>query len=177
MAKVRVDTKRVTEKIKSAFKDLMTKDDMYADIANFAVERIKQKARLSKRMVTDGSDSESLPKLSVGYVAMRKKLSRGQGTDPNFFLPNVVVSQLTFTGQLLNSLKGKIVKKGIDVGKIELEFSGGRDDGQTNKSVYNELLERNKSYEVLALSKKAIALIRNKVLTRLRQELIKKKLK
>lgn len=176
--KVKINTKRVTEKINAAFKDLITRDEMYADITAFAVKRIQDKARLSKRMEQGGNDSAETPGLSQPYIQQRRQTKRGaNGTDPEFFLPNVNRSQLTYTGQLLRSLQGKILRSGTNKGSIELGFTGVRKDGQKNTSIYRQLLDRNKNYEVLALSKKAIDLIRNKVLTRLRQELIKKRLK
>lgn len=178
MAKVRVNTKGVLDNIKKAFGNVVKNDQMYAEIAAFTVERIQQKARLQKRMEQDGSDNAETPNLSAPYIKQRKQTARGtNGTDPEFFLPNVSRSQLTYTGQLLKSLKAKILRSGENKGTVELGFTGNRKDGQTNVAIYRKLLDRNKNYEVLALSKKAIDLIRNKVLTRLRQELIKQKLK
>lgn len=179
MAKVNIkNVKRITDKLEAALKDVLLKDETYIDISNFATERIRQKARLSKRMENDGSDSKPTPNLSDSYRDQRKRIKRGQrGTDAQFFLPEVKKSQLTFTGQLLKSLTGKIKRKTESKGTLELEFKGTRNDGLTNNQVYKYLLKRNAGYNILALSKKSIELIRNKVLTRLRQALIKKKLK
>lgn len=179
MAKVNIkNVKQITDKIERSLKDVLLKDETYVEISNFVVERIRQKARLSKRMEQDGSDSKPTASLSKGYVEKRKKIKRGQdGTDPEFFLPEVKNSQLTFSGQLLKSLAGKIKKKGETRGTVEVEFTGVRKDGQANKKIYNSLLNRSADYNILALSKKSIELIRNKVLTRLRQALIKNKLK
>ena len=192
--KVKINTKQVTKKIEEAFKNLIKRNDMYVDIANFAVKRIQDKSRLQKRMETDGDDSLPTPNLSESYKQVRRGKSywrtingskvkfdgvepRLSEVDPEFFFPAVNKSQLTFTGQLLRSLKAKILRSGDSKGSVELGFTGTRKGGQTNVSVYKYLLDLNKNYEVLALSKKAIDLIRNKVLTRLRQELIKKRLK
>ena len=176
--KVKVNTKRVIATIDKAFKDLIKRNDMYVDIASFTVKRIQDKARLQKRMQQDGSDNAETPGLSSGYINQRRQTPRGSnGTDREFFLPNVSRSQLTYTGQLLKSLRARILRSGNSKGTVELGFDGVRRDGQSNDSVYKDLLNRNKNYQVLALSKKAIDLIRNKVLTRLRQELIKKRLK
>jgi hypothetical protein len=129
-------------------------------------------------MIQDGDDNAKTPSLSPGYIRKRKNTTKGEdGTDPQFFLPNVVNSQLTYTGQLLKSLVAKVLRSGTNKGGVSIEFKGTRKDGETNSSVYKDLLDRNSDYEILALSKKAIALIQNKVLTRLRQELIKKRLK
>ncbi len=191
---MKINTKRVTKKIEEAFKDLIKRNEMYVDIANFAVKRIQDKSRLQKRMETDGDDSLPTPNLSESYKQVRRGKSywrtingskvkfngvepRLKDVDPEFFFPSVNKSQLTFTGQLLRSLKAKILRSGDSKGSVELGFTGTRKDGQTNVSIYKYLLDLNKNYEVLALSKKAIDLIRNKVLTRLRQELIKKRLK
>lgn len=176
--KVKINTKRVTEKIEKAFQNLVTRDEMYVDIANFTVQRIQSKARLQKRMEQNGNDNVDTPRLSSAYVEKRKSITRGRdGTDPQFFLPNVSNSQLTFTGQLLKSLKARIVRSGKSKGTVELGFTGTRRDGEANEEIYKRLLDRSSGYNVLALSKKAIDLIQNKVLTRLRQELIKQKLK
>jgi hypothetical protein len=178
MAKVRIDTSRITKKIEDTFKDLMTKDTIYVEIANFSKERIQSFARLQKRMEQDGADKASTPNLSPGYIERRRKLTAGQGgTDSKFFIPTVKNSQLTFTGQLLKSLNAKILRKNIDKGQIELKFTGKRDDGQLNANVYNELLKRDSGYNILALSKKAIERIRTIVLNQLRKELQRRKLK
>lgn len=178
MAKVKIDTTVLEKKIRSALGSVLSDNDVYVDISKFATERIRNYARLQKRMVQDGEDKAKTPKLSDKYVDYRKKLTAGQkGTDPTFFFPQVKNSQLTFTGQLLNSLTGKILKKGPDVGRLELSFQGRRKDGQTNSAVYKKLLDRNADYNVLALSKKAIERIRTIVLNKLRKELVRQKLK
>jgi len=193
MAKVRIDTSRITKKIEDTFRDLMTKDAIYVEIANFSKERIQSFARLQKRMEQDGADKVPMPKLSKNYIEYRRKQSywrtingkkvKFEGADPEhkgtdkFFFPNVTRSQLTLTGQLLRGLTAKIIRKGIDKGKIEIEISGSRDDGKTNKQIYKYLNDRDSGYNILALSKKAIERIRTIVLNQLRKELVKRKLK
>lgn len=185
MAKVRIKVDGLIEKIKAAFKGTLSNDSLYVEIVEFSVERIKQRARLGKRMV-DNAGEEDLPELSENYRKYKRDITPGaRGTDPTFFRPSNSRSNLTLTGQLLDSLKGKILKRGPDVGKIELEFSGARKsrrDGETetkktNQAVYKDLLDRNPKYDVLALNKKAIERIQNLCLTRLRQELRRLKLK
>lgn len=177
MAKVRVKAGPVVKKLQDAFGNLIIKEELYIDIAKFSVERIQQTARLGKRMVQNG-ETERLPNLSEGYIKQRQKLSPGKGgTDPEFFRPEIKSSNLTFTGQLLKSLNAKVLQRGPDVGKVELSFSGNRKDGGNNARVFNDLVGRNTGYNVLALSKKAIERIQNICLTRLRQELIRLKLK
>jgi hypothetical protein len=177
MGKVRVKAGPVIKSLQSAFSSLITKDKLYVEISEFAVERIKQTARLGKAMVENG-DTRKLPDLSPGYVKQRKRLSPGKGgTDAEFFRPDIISSNATFTGQLLKSLSAKILSKGPAIGKIELSFVGSRRDGETNSSVYADLLKRNDGYAFLSLSKKAVERIQNICLTRLRQELIRLKLK
>lgn len=174
---VRVKTDQVVKKLQDAFKNAAQKNELYIDIINFATERIRQRARLSKRMI-ENQGEVSLPELSDSYRKKRSKISPGQkGTDAQFFRPNKSTSNLTFTGQLLKSLIGRILKKGPDVGKIELEFDGTRKDGLTNKQVYKDLTQRDEGYSILTLDKKAIERIQNICLNRLRQELIRLKLK
>jgi hypothetical protein len=176
VAKVNISTSGLIATIKTAFKNIGSDNGLYAQILNFSVERIKQTSRRSKRMETDGGE-ESLPTLSKGYQKQRSKLSPGQkGTDPTFFRPETKKSNVTYTGQLLNSVTGKIEKQGPDVGKMSIEFEGTRKDGITNDEVYKRLLARNPEYKILALNKKATQNIRSIVLTKLRQELKKLRL-
>jgi len=51
--------------------------------------------------------------------------------DKQFFDPTLIHSNLTFTGQLLRSLKYTILKNG----RINIFASGNRKDGQSNKKI------------------------------------------
>lgn len=178
MAKVNITTHKVTAKIQKAFDDLIASNEVYLQISNFTVERIQQKARLQKRMIQDGDDNAPLPNLSDPYKKYRRALSAGEeGTDPKFFLPNVNKSQLTFTGNLLKSLSGRILRKGASRGSVEVSTTENRTDGETNANIYRNLTDRNKGYNILGLSKKAIERIRTLVLNQLRRQLIKNRLK
>lgn len=171
MAKVNIKTSGLIATIQKAFKSIGGDTGLYAQILNFSTNRIKERARLSRRMETDGGEG-SLPTLSKKYQEQRKKISAGQkGTDPTFFRPQSKKSNVTFTGQLLNSITGKIEKQGEDVGKMSIEFQGARKDGLTNDEIYKRLLAQNPDYKILAINKKATQQIRSIVLTRLRQEL------
>jgi len=179
MAVVKVKAGRAIEKIKLAFVGVSRDLQLYVNIINFAVERIKAKARLSKRMEANGTGDKRLPNLSKSYVDHKAKLTPGEnGTDPDFFLPDSRVSNLTYTGQLLESINGRVIEQGPDRGRIGIEVTGNRRDGKiTNKELYNKLVDKNPNYQILSLDKKAISLIRNQILQRLRRELVKLKLK
>lgn len=189
MAKVKVKgIENLVNKTKAAFKEVVSKDDVFVEISSFAIDRIQKYARTQKRMIQGGEDKAPTPSLSPGYKKFRKTLKPGQtasskkgivfpsGPIDEFFRPNASKSQLTFSGQLLKSLTGRILR-GVSSGKLLLEFKGNRKEGGTNSNVYKELTDRNSDYEILALSKKAIERINTLVLNKLRRELVKKKLK
>jgi len=125
------------------FTELKTEDRTLVDIGRFTKERIQQQTRLGKSMVTGGKLkglSDSYKDVRSGLVTFRtingKKVpflkpdERLKNVDPEFFEPKR--SNLTFTGQLMKSLKIKIDKaKSI----VEVFLSGIRKDGLTNQEV------------------------------------------
>lgn len=192
--KVNIKTDGVLKKVEGAFKNIIKDNSMYIEIANFSKERIQNYARLQKRMTTDGEDKTPLPELSKNYIEYRQGLSywrttkdkrkiKIQGKDPKFkgtgkfFIPTVKRSQLTLTGQFLDGLIAKVLRSGSNKGSVQLEIGGKRNDGVDNKDIYKWLTDRDSNYEILQLSKKAIERIRTIVLTYLRKELIKQRLK
>lgn len=94
-----------------------------------AAERIKKRTRLGYGVEggVRGGQRERLGKLSDSYIATRKKARRSgklsSATSPKR-------SNLTFTGQLLDSLRGMV--KG---NKIIVYLKKNRDDGKTNPQV------------------------------------------
>lgn len=126
--------------------------------------------------------NKRLPTLSDSYQAMRKgevffrrnqqgrvfagdKRDDRLDTTGQFFRPRSKFSNLTFTGQLLESLEYEI----LDDGMIEIRFNNDSrtDTDSTNEEVFQFLVERNSDYNVMQLSKKIqaeiIELIRRRV--------------
>jgi hypothetical protein len=88
------------------------------------------RTRLGYGVPSQGSQRQKLFPLSAGYIAMRKKSQK------NGFLSSATTaskSNLTFTGQLLESIQTKKAQDGISwVGPI-----GYRKEGGTNEQVAN----------------------------------------
>ena len=117
---------------KNLASDLVRKGDPLA-IANQAREVIRR--RTKNGMGVYGGQLKRLPKLTTFTVQSRREYARG-GRTGEFFSPGR--SNLTLTGQLLNSMRTK--ERGSKAAIIEIS-NEKRSDGLTNRQV-NISLER-----------------------------------
>lgn len=167
MAKARVkNIKSVLNSVRKVFKDTQTSKKVLDDISDFSINRIKQETRKGIDLVND----DRQPDLSDSYKRYRRRLKSGKAnskvTPASFMRPGL--SHLTLTGELLDSLKSKIIRsRGI----LEIFPTGSRSDGLTNQEVTKELKEQGRVY--LGLNKKAIEEIRKIFVDELRRNIKK----
>lgn len=130
-------------------------------LGEFAKDMVKLRTRLGYGVDASGNEREKLDPLSKKYVRMRRastegavdfdakiKSGRRKGrTQRVMFEAKTVVpintglttaskSNLTFTGQLLNSISSSV--QNVVKGFI-LKISGRRDDGHTNEEIYDKV--------------------------------------
>lgn len=175
---------KVLKNIEKVFDDTLT-NELMSDIGSNAVNRIKgytrkgySLPRVDKRTLTTTQSPKRQQPLSKGYIEYRLALQKGlikRGqpgyvkTSGSFF--KVSFSNLTLTGQLIDSIKyafGKVRKRSKT---IEIDVSGNRDDGLTNKEVADELANMSDPRLFLGLDGKGIRVIRQKVLRLLRRNI------
>lgn len=167
MTKVRIkNLKSVFNSIDKVLKNTVENQSMYGEIAKFSETRIVQQTRVGKDLST-GDKAEKQPELSSGYIKYRERVKSGKTDikpDPQFFKPRK--SNLTLTGQLLNSIRGTIVKSKR---QVVIDPTGGRDDNLTNKEVASDLAKRGRTF--LGLDKIGVQRIRRIVLDVLRRNI------
>jgi hypothetical protein len=183
MAKVNIKVKAPLDAVKKAFQDTEKTKVMHESILDFVINRIRDFARIGTAM--DSGKRRKLPELSPSYKEFRKgrsfyfvkdgtlrrvpkRSNKLNDVDPAFFRPNSGRSNLTFTGKLLNSLKGS-----VDNNRLTVEFDKTKrsDSQHSNSEIYEFLLEKNPDYRILDLDNTGISRIKNIVLTELRKQL------
>lgn len=130
-------------KFSKSLKDVVKKAEsqgLLTNVAGYAIRLIVQRTRDGKGVKRPGSSPYRLKPLSASYIAFRRK---NRSALSPFTSPSK--SNLTFTGQLLNSL---VLKKGATT--ITITPSGIRDDGKSNAEVARRV---SKARPFLALSK------------------------
>lgn len=105
---------KLDKSIRDAFDKVLSSKPMLDEIGNSITSDIVDQTRNKAKSIPDAS---RLSPLSKEWIERRKKLSDYNETDSTF---SPTKSNLTFTGQLLNSLKHRILGKG----KIEAYFDG-----------------------------------------------------
>lgn len=119
---------------KEYFKKLLEIDEsQLKQIGEFAADRIRSFARTGKSLVT-GQPKEFEP-LAASTVKSRKSFAANHRTG-DFF--RAEKSNVTLTGQALESLAGKVEKSKQ---RVTVEAVGKRDDGLTNAQVVDFLAE------------------------------------
>ena len=139
MAKVRFkNIDKVTARLNTVFNEAKTSKKMLNEIGTFVVERNKFFARSGKSL-EDNNVPKKLPFLKESTIRIRKQLAFTFPSmiDGTFFKADK--SNVTFTGQLLKSLRYTVKRD-----SIALIFLGGRkkmmpDDAATNDQVYDNL--------------------------------------
>jgi len=109
---------------------------------DFWIKRVQRVTRSGKYIVTGAK----LKKLSKAYIDFRRSFS---GRTGEFFKPSK--SNLTFTGQLLESLKAR---SNVRQQTITLFASGRRDDGLKNEEVAEYVAENGRPF--LGIDQKGI---------------------
>lgn len=160
MARVRVKS-FVTAR---AIRELLDLNDTVLENAGEIIaDRIVSLARRGRRMKQDGS-TESLPKLAKSTIKSRKAFAGRTGES---FDPNRTRSNLTLTGELLDSLRFTVDERNQ---RIEIFFDGEHDGGFSNDQLFSWLQEIDPKYNILTVNQSA----QRKVLSLVRRALNRK---
>lgn len=185
--------------VRAIYSELTEQEEELDKIGKFARDRIVAETRKGNDLTNDGAKQ---PELSESYIAYRRRLTQRQNAktesalnenlsakkqklagsvtaktpspDSTFFKP--AKSNLTLTGQLLNSIEYEVK---ADEKKIVIQPKGSRDDGKTNKEVAEELATRKTTMapngrKFLGLDKRGFQRIRNLVVEAIRRVALKK---
>jgi len=147
---VKRDLKKVQNRLFAAIKRALNRKEL-TEIGRMAINMISARTRRGFGVAQAGSKSRPLKKLSAGYIAYRKKSSK-----LNTALTSPGKSNLTFTGQLLDSL---IVRE-VDVEKQKVFVNANnrkRKGGKTNAEVAEFVSQQGR--EFLNLSRSEIVKI------------------
>lgn len=167
--------------LRTIFKSSLTNKKLFDDIGQFQIDRIKSFSRLGKSLVT-GSQFKPL---SDGYVNYRKNFKKANpGNVGKLFGP--AKSNITFTGQLLESLRyisdfGKFtVKVFVPATKRKPLPSTRPDkppivDDKTNLEVAKELSDNGR--EFMGMDTTGKQRIRNMIRSELRRQIARRGLK
>jgi hypothetical protein len=162
--------KSVFNSVRSIFTDSFERTAMLQKQADFLTNRIKTETRSGKDLTREGARQ---PALSEGYMRWRRKLRDGKSKskivpDANYFRPRT--SNLTLTGQLLESVRSKVETRNR-LFKIFVE--GKRDDGLSNNEVMTDLKKRGRTF--LGVDKKGVKRVRKAVVDELRRQIRQKR--
>lgn len=136
----KIKDQNVFAKLESSIKDKMEKvlasEQLLDEVGNFVTDRIRYQARISKPI----NSQNSFPNLKPSTIANREYLSQFNNTHETY---DAGRSNLTFTGQLLDSIKHRIKSAGV----IVLEFTGNHrgyktGSGKLTKSLPNSKIAR-----------------------------------
>jgi hypothetical protein len=164
--KVNINTKTLIDAVRSVFNNVKKDKSTQQQIAEFIVNRIVALARTSKTAAS--GERKSLPKLSKSYRDYRKTKSALQKASSPFFNPTSSKSNLSFTGQLLNSITFEIKQDKII---IFFKNSSRSDSKETNAKIYEYLLEKDIGYNILGLDEAGRERVRRIVVDLLRKEI------
>lgn len=122
--------KQIQSKYNNAFNEIVRvakSPNFLNPIADIMADRIRVRTRLGYGVKQEGAEREKLKKLSSKYIDYRKKnrTSLSQFTTPKR-------SNLTFSGQLLDSISGRSNSRGIII-----YLKNQRDDGKENVDIKN----------------------------------------
>lgn len=171
MAKVKIkNLDKIFDSVKKSLRETKRSEALLSEIGNFSVERIRFETRRGRTMV-DNKSSRRLPPLKKTTKDFRKEIKESfpELVDPDFFRPNK--SNVTLTGQLLKSLKFKIVKD-----KLIILIGGTRKISSIsfttrNEIVYRDLVEL--GFDFIGLDKKSQKRIKKLVLDEFRRTIKK----
>lgn len=167
MAKVKVkNVKSVLNSVNAIFQDSIKSEKFLREIRDFTVLRIQAETRKGRDLSKEGAPIKDH---SDGYKKWRQRLASGESRseivpDSKFFLANK--SNITLTGQLLESLTGKINKLRSE---IEVMTTENRRDGEKNNLIVQDLKKR--GFTFLGLDEKGVRVIRKKALDEIRRQI------
>ncbi len=154
-----LNVNQILRKIERVMKDDLKGSGVFEDIKNFTVLRIQAETRKGNDLTgsSDLASAKRQPSLSPAYKGFRKKLAQGKVSedhpwwfepDPTFMRPDK--SNLTATGQLLDSLSGRVNKS---TNEIIVTPTGTRDQTKqakggfsTNVALAKDLAERGRTF-------------------------------
>lgn len=173
---------KVLKKIEDLFDSDVRNDQLMNDIGEFTKLRIQAETRRGKDL-TQGFNVKQ-PRLADSTIRIRQLIAQGKiksgnkfyfKPDKTFFDPST--SNLTASGQMLESLKEKVTKKG----EVIVEPTGSRDNFgnvdssiKTNKALAIELANRRtenapRGRTFLGLDEKGIKRIKKLILDEVRR--------
>jgi len=183
MAKVQIkNLKSVLGSIETAFTESLRKTELYESIGDFAVKRIQRETRSGRDLSRDGQPiqdtAESTKNIKELIASGKIKMNPSK---PRFFRPQV--SQVTQTGELLDSLDYKFIRSSRE---LEISPTGSRkktsytwrksgekvkflsdDHIDSNKGLAKDLAKR--GFTFLGIDNKGIRRIRKLVLDEIRR--------
>lgn len=171
----------VQKLVRETFNVAVKKKQMLVKVNNQVIERIQQFSRSGKSLV---NERKSFPQVSDGYAKSRRLTTFQERNAPisSLFIADSRApfsdisagsrkSNITVTGQLLDSLKGKISNS-----RILIDVTGtrtwGDSKGVTNKDVRDELEAR--GFEFLGLDLAGRRRARGTVLKEIKKEIKKR---
>lgn len=151
--------------VKSDLDDSLKDNDFLNEASEYVVTRIQQQSRVGNSLVTG-----NFPELSDNYKRYRSRLKSGKVKNsvvtPSKFL-KPATSQVTLTGQMLDSLKYKILP---NLKQIEIFPTGVRQgESLTNEKLTEELEAR--GYKYLGLDKFGFEQLRRRLVELLRRNI------
>lgn len=149
--KLKFDEKKAKKQFQKKVDKIIQSDEWKEIAADYAINQIQGKTRLQK----SAKDNSPLKYISEEHKKTKKKLAKLNSKGKNF---GASKSNLTITGQLLESLKGQNKKR-----SVEIEAKGERKPYKVSKNSYakktpsnEELVEylKEKGFSFIGLSEK-----------------------
>ena len=147
------------DQIRSKIKDAFSKKLM-KDLGKEMADRIRVRTRTGKGVDSMGADAKPLKRLKDSYRKVRKN-----SPDLNRSLTSNVKSNLTFTGQLLDSIQGDAINER----QFIITLKENRNDGIKNADLTRWQEEKGRKF--FYFSRAEIKAIYNKINQFLRKEL------
>jgi hypothetical protein len=164
----------IVNTVNSLFNDRRTKQRLLRESGGFVVQRNQRFARTGKSL-KGNKTIYKLPFLKQFTLKRRKELFKTRPSElGEFFNPRRKRSNVTLTGQLVDSLSFK-----LDKGFIAITISGRRrklepDDANTNPELYEELEDiSGRDFQFIGLDKTGQRVVKQKILNQLRAEIKK----
>ena len=164
----------IVNTVNRLFNDRRTKQRLLRESGGFVVKRNQRFARTGNSLKGNQSINK-LPFLEPSTIKRRKKLFKTRPSElGEFFKPRRLRSNVTLTGQLVDSLSFK-----LDKGFIAVTISGRRrklepTDADTNLELYDELKDINgKDFQFVGLDRVGQRVVKQKILNQLRAEIKK----
>lgn len=160
--KITVDLSKVTRKLEEIEKSF-TSRDLLEPVSKIAISDIQREAR-SRRGLDDNSNRKTFPTpLDSEWVSYRSKLAGINKTHPAYSKGR---SNITFTGQLLNSIKAFFEGSTITIKPTGMHRGYKQIRGGRSKSVENEVIAEgleSRGYKFLGVDDKTEKKIKTEI--------------